>query len=124
MREFNTSGPCDPVMRKALMAVCIEKVKKFRYITLFAPRQAGKTTFFKMLLNALDKDFTTVWISFENLKTASKEEFYQELNHELHRGIEKHEIQSELTIHNSISLSHFFEKNQSKPIVMAYILCS
>ncbi len=127
MREFNTSGPCNParhytVMREALMASSLEKVKKGRYFTLFAPRQAGKTTFFKLLLNQLEKegDLTTVWISFENLKTASKEEFYQELNHELHRGLEKHEIQSELTIHNSISLIHFFEKpqNQSKPIVL------
>jgi len=125
MREFNTTGPCDPnkhytVMREALVAVCIEKVRKGRYITLFAPRQAGKTTFFKLLLNALEKDFTTVWISFEDLKNVSKETFYRELNYELRRGLEKHEIQSELTIHNSISLRHFFENTSdlSKPIVL------
>ncbi len=127
MREFNTTGPCDPakhytVMREAFMATSLEKVKKGRYFTLFAPRQAGKTTFFKLLLNLIEKEgnLTTVWISFENLKTASKEEFYQELNHELHRGLPKKEIPSELTIHNSISLSHFFENahNLSKPIVL------
>ncbi|MCK5523521.1 MAG: ATP-binding protein [Thiomargarita sp.] len=125
MREFNTTGPCNPalhytVMREVLMAVCQEKVKKGRYITLFAPRQAGKTTFFKLLLNALEKDFTTVWISFENLKTASKEEFYQELNHKLHRGLSKQKTQSELIIHSSISLDHFFENTsvQSKPLVL------
>ena len=33
MREFNTTGPCDPdkhytVMREALVAVCTEKVKR------------------------------------------------------------------------------------------------
>ncbi|HEC85984.1 MAG TPA: hypothetical protein ENI48_12195, partial [Thioploca sp.] len=82
MREFNTSGPCDPalhytVMREALMLEGQKKVKKGRFFTLFAPRQSGKTTFFKLLLNELEKDFTTVWISFENLKTVSKEEFYQ-----------------------------------------------
>jgi len=127
MREFNTSGPCNPVlhytvMREALMAEALENVKKGRFFTLFAPRQAGKTTFFKLLLNQLDKegDYLTVWLSFENFEAASKEEFYQALNHELHRGLSKHEIQSGLTIHNSISLSHFFEKpsNQSKPIVL------
>jgi type II secretory pathway predicted ATPase ExeA len=122
MREFNTSGPCNPalhytVMREALIAEAQKKVKKGRFFTIFAPRQSGKTTFFKLLLNELEKDFTTVWISFENLKTASKEEFYQELNHELHRGLEKYEIQSELTIHNPISLSHFFENHQ-KPLVL------
>jgi hypothetical protein len=125
MREFNTTGPCNPalhytVMREVLMAVCQEKVKKGRYITLFAPRQAGKTTFFKLLLNTLEKDFTTVWLSFENLKTASKEEFYQELNHKLHRGLSKYKTQPELIIHSSISLDHFFENTsvQSKPLVL------
>jgi len=127
MREFNTTGPCNPalhytVMREALIASTFEKVKKGRYFTLFAPRQAGKTTFFKLLLNQIEKEgeLTTVWISFENLKSVSKEEFYQELNHELHCGLEKQEIQSELIIHNSISLSHFFQNshNPSKPIVL------
>ncbi|MCP4695318.1 MAG: ATP-binding protein, partial [Gammaproteobacteria bacterium] len=125
MREFNTSGPCDPalhytVMREALMAVCSEKVKKGRYITLFAPRQSGKTTFFKLLLNALEKDFTTVWISFENLKSASKEEFYQGLNHKLRRGLAKHGIQPEFIIRSSISLEYFFENTSDlpKPLVL------
>jgi hypothetical protein len=125
MREFNTSGPCDPalhytVMREALMFEGKAKVNKGRFFTLFAPRQAGKTTFFKLLLNELENDFTTVWISFENLKTASKVEFYQALNHELCRELKKHEIQPELTIHNSISLSYFFEnfENKFKPFVL------
>jgi type II secretory pathway predicted ATPase ExeA len=125
MREFNTSGPCDPalhytVMREALMLEGKKKVNKGRFFTLFAPRQAGKTTFFKLLLNELEKDFTTVWISFENLKTASKAEFYQALNHKLHRGLSKYEIQSELIIHSAISLDQFFEKtsDQSKPLVL------
>ncbi|MCP4699974.1 MAG: ATP-binding protein, partial [Gammaproteobacteria bacterium] len=125
MREFNTTGPCDPalhytVMREALMAVCIEKVKKGRYITLFAPRQSGKTTFFKLLLNALEKDFTAVWISFENLTSASKEEFYQGVNYKLHWELAKHGIQPELIIRNAVSLEYFFKNTsaQSKPLVL------
>jgi type II secretory pathway predicted ATPase ExeA len=122
MREFNTSGPCDPalhytVMREALMLDAQKKVRKGRFMTLFAPRQAGKSTFFKLLLNELDKEFTTVWISFENLKTASKEAFYQALNHKLRRGLK---TQSQLIIHNAISLDEFFEKTfeQSKSLVL------
>jgi len=125
MREFNTTGPCDPalhytVMREALIAVCIEKVKKGRYITLFAPRQAGKTTCFKLLLNALEQDFTPIWISFENLKNVSKEAFYRELNYELRYKLSKHNIPSELTIHDPIDLKHFFAKrgDNVKPIVL------
>ncbi|MCP4701736.1 MAG: hypothetical protein GY862_33490 [Gammaproteobacteria bacterium] len=54
MREFNTSGPCNPalhytVMREALIAEGKEKVRKGRYFTLFAPRQTGKTTYFQLL---------------------------------------------------------------------------
>jgi type II secretory pathway predicted ATPase ExeA len=106
-------------MREALMLDAQKKVRKGRFLTLFAPRQAGKTTFFKLLLNEFEKEFTTVWISFENLKTASKEEFYQALNHKLHRGL-KHKTESQLRIHNSISLDYFFEKTseQSKPLVL------
>jgi predicted AAA+ superfamily ATPase len=115
MREFNTTGPCNPalhytVMRDTLMAQAVAKVKKGRYFTLFAPRQAGKTTFFKFLLNELSKKdlFTTVWLSFENLETVSKEEFYQELNHELWSELEKHDLQFETKINNPISLKTFF----------------
>jgi type II secretory pathway predicted ATPase ExeA len=122
MREFNTSGPCDPalhytVMREALMTQGIKKVKKGRYFTLFAPRQAGKTTFFKLLLNELEKDFTTIWISFESLKTVSKADFYQELNHELRRTLSKDDIP---TIDGPITFRLFFEKpqNPEKPIVL------
>jgi len=58
MREFNTSGPCNPalhytVMREALIAKGKEKVRKGRYFTLFAPRQTGKTTYFQLLLSQL-----------------------------------------------------------------------
>jgi len=125
MREFNTSGPCDPVlhytvMREALTLEGQKKVRKGRFFTLFAPRQAGKTTFFKLLLNELEKDFTTVWISFENLKTVSKADFYQELNYELRRELSRDDISYELTIDGPISLRHFFDKpsNQAKPIVL------
>jgi hypothetical protein len=125
MREFNTSGPCDPalhytVMREALMTQALKKVKKGRYFTLFAPRQVGKTTFFKLLLNKLGKDFIAVWISFEDLKTVSKQDFYRELNHELRYELSKHEIEFEVTIRDPISLRHFLAKrqNHSEPIVL------
>jgi predicted AAA+ superfamily ATPase len=52
MRYFNTSGPCNPaehytVLRKELIAQGLEKVHQGRYLTIFAPRQAGKTTYFQ-----------------------------------------------------------------------------
>ncbi len=124
MREFNTSGPCDPalhymVVRETLLANGMEKVEKGRYLTLFAPGQAGKTTFFKLLLNRLQQDFTTVWVSFKNLNTASKQEFYQGLNHELQSAFKKYAAQTDVSIDSPITLGHFFEKQQAKPIVLA-----
>lgn len=58
MREFNTSGPCDPaqhytVMREALVAEGCRLVEKGRYFTIFSPRQAGKTTYFQLLFRQL-----------------------------------------------------------------------
>ncbi|MEN8219471.1 MAG: ATP-binding protein [Pseudomonadota bacterium] len=123
MREFNTCGPCDPsqhytVIREALIAEGQAKVAKGRYFTLFAPRQAGKTTFFQQLLRKLTDSYTPIWISLENLKTVSKNDFYQELNHELRRELAKQGIPAEITIRDPISLTHFFEQPQSKPIVL------
>ncbi len=53
-KEFNSSGPNIPerhytLDRAALMAKGKKLVYDDRYFTLFAPRQSGKSTFFKML---------------------------------------------------------------------------
>lgn len=75
MRIFNTSGPCDPskhytVMRETLIAQGKALVDQGRYFTIFAPRQAGKTTYFQLLVKQLQGGgYTPVWISFERLKT-------------------------------------------------------
>jgi hypothetical protein len=126
MREFNTSGPCDPaqhytVMREALIAIGAEKVRKGRYFTLFAPRQSGKTTYFQLLLQTLKADgFTPIWMSFEDLKTETREIFYQDLNNQIHKGLAEHLIESEKNIKNHIDMRLFFEQLplQSKSIVL------
>jgi hypothetical protein len=76
MHEFNTTGPCNPtlhytVMREALITTSLEQVKKGRYFTLFAPRQAGKTTFFQLIIEKLKESYTPIWITFENLTTVN-----------------------------------------------------
>jgi len=124
MREFNTSGPCNPslhytVMREALIATGQEKVRKGRYFTLFAPRQSGKTTYFQLLLATLKAEgFTPIWISFENLKTAPRESFYQELNNQLHQELAEHQIKLENTITNQVELVRFFEQIKNKSLVL------
>jgi len=124
MREFNTSGPCNPalhytVMREALIAQGKEKVRKGRYFTLFAPRQMGKTTYFQLLLEAIKaENFTPIWISFEKLKTVTKNRFYQDLNNQLHKRLAEHQIQLEHTVQDQIDMVQLFEKIKAKSIVL------
>jgi len=77
MREFNAEGPCDPerhytVMREALVRKGLEKVEKGKYFTIFAPRQAGKTTYFLQLLRTIARTraevYCPVWVTVEGLR--------------------------------------------------------
>ena len=125
MREFNTSGPCVPalhytVMREALMIQALEKVKKGRYFTLFAPRQAGKTTFFQLMIERLKESYTPLWITFENLATVNKEVFYQDFEEQFKEELLKYHFQSDDSINDPHSLATFFKNNHfsKKPVVL------
>jgi type II secretory pathway predicted ATPase ExeA len=117
MRYFNTSGPCNPaqhytVLRQALVAEGMEKVRPGRYLTIFAPRQSGKTTFFRLLAGEMFKNgqFTPIQISFENLKTLARDRFYEELDHVLNRELTKHGIKPPRSIKDQVDLERFFEE--------------
>jgi len=116
MREFNTSGPCNPalhytVMRPALMAEGKAKVQQGRYFTLFAPRQSGKTTYFQLLLTGLQQEgFTPIWISFESLKTVTLTRFYEALSYKLHDAFIKFNIQPQVTIRDQVELAQFLRQ--------------
>ena len=77
MRKFNTSGPNIlkehyTIIRKNIINKGIELVKEKRYFTIWAPRQTGKSTYFRLLASELEKDgYKVVHINFENYKTAS-----------------------------------------------------
>jgi hypothetical protein len=125
MREFNTSGPCDPalhytVMREALMTQALEKVNKGRYFTLFAPRQAGKTTFFQLMVERLKESYTPLWITFENLATFNKEVFYRDLDEQIKEALLEYPFQLNDSIIDPHSLTQFFKtvRHQIKPIVL------
>jgi ATP/maltotriose-dependent transcriptional regulator MalT len=101
-------------MREALIAKGKEKVRKGRYFTLFAPRQTGKTTYFQLLLEAVKEEgFTPIWISFEKLKTVTRNRFYQDLNNQLHQELAEHQIKLEHTIADQIDVVQLFEKIRS-----------
>jgi AAA-like domain len=72
MREFNTSGPNIieehyTLERLALIEKGKKLVKKNRYFTIWAPRQTGKSTYFRLLAKALQADnYLVCHINFEN----------------------------------------------------------
>jgi len=79
MREFNVEGPCYPdlhymVRREALIQQGLTKVNKGKYFTIFAPRQAGKTTYFLELLREIERkagaNLLPVWITIEGLRNS------------------------------------------------------
>jgi len=98
-------------MRKALIDKGQVLVDQGRYFTIFAPRQAGKTTYFQLLFRQLEpKGYTPIWISFEGLRTLSRAEFYQALTLFLHRELAKYGINIVDTIENQIDLQIYFGK--------------
>lgn len=117
MRYFNTSGPCDPkehytVLRPKLIATGLERVRRGRYLTIFAPRQSGKTTFFKLLLEELRQEgrFTPLWLSFENLKKAAKKKFYRALTSDLRDRLAQNGIALPYEIKDELDLAELFKE--------------
>lgn len=84
-RYFNTSGPNHPwehytLMRPKLIAKGKELVYKNRYFTIWAPRQTGKSTYFRLLAKELEKEgYNVCHINFENYKEASLDSFLNRL---------------------------------------------
>ena len=82
MREFNTSGPCNPqehytLMRPNLIERGIQLIEKKKYFTIWAPRQTGKSTFFRLLANKLDsRGFKVIHFNVENFLDAPIDVFF------------------------------------------------
>ena len=86
MRSFGTTGRVRPeqhyiVPRIEEIADFINRVKNGKYIVLFAPRQTGKTTFFRLALEALVTEDTTyfpIQLDFQTMRNAAPTTFYDE----------------------------------------------
>ncbi len=126
MREFNTSGPCDPdkhytLMRQSLLAKGQGLVDRGRFFTIFAPRQSGKTTYFQLLFRQLSTSgYLPIWISFEGLKTLERLEFYAALQHRLQHEFSNNGIQAKRTLKHQFDLEIWLEEasKQAQPLVL------
>ena len=105
MRYFNTSGPNITaqhytLLRPQLVAKGLDKVHKDRYFTIWAPRQTGKSTYFRLLTDQLVLEgYKVVHVNFENYREAELRVFVNTFADELTRywhfdfhGKDLHEI--------------------------------
>ena len=92
MRYFNTSGPNIPAEHYSLPRLdWVEKGKALiylkRYFTIWAPRQTGKSTYFRFLAEALEKEgYKTCIANFENYKEGTMKAFLNEFHFRILRG--------------------------------------
>jgi len=89
MREFNTSGPNIlsqhyTIERTNLIEKGINLVKKERYFTIWAPRQTGKSTYFRQLADKLTaQGYKVAHINFENYRNEPLKSFLSRLTWKL-----------------------------------------
>ena len=96
MKTFETRGPVSPdrnyvVRRTTELADFVNRVKQGRYIVIFAPRQTGKTTFFRWALDVLSAEGTTyfpIQLNFEEYKNLSIADFYEDIYENIREEIE------------------------------------
>ncbi len=131
MKTFETQGPVSPdrnyvVRRSRELTDFVNRAKLGRYIVIFAPRQTGKTTFFRWALDALigeDLVYFPIQLDFEEYKNVSLSDFYNYLYQDIRKEIENvnqkretvpsdplSEFLENTQIVNHVSLRHFFEK--------------
>ena len=126
-RSFETRGPVNPsrhyvVPRTQEIADLGKRIKDGRYIVIFAPRQTGKTTFFRWALNSLDETYLPIQLNFEEYQDISPDEFYRYLKKDIQNAIENvapHHQQQQAVLHHfldnasitsHISMREFFEQ--------------
>ncbi len=91
MRSFNTSGPNIiaehyTLNRSLLIEKGLDLVQKNRYFTIWAPRQTGKSTYFRLLANAAQKEgFQVIHFNVENYKAATMQGLLSDFASEMTR---------------------------------------
>ena len=97
MRSFGTRGRVYPdrhyiVARTEEIRDFINRIKEGRYIVLFAPRQTGKTTFFRFTTEKLtkqDESFFPIQLNFESYNNLPSSDFYVNFYRDTCKEIEK-----------------------------------
>ena len=89
MKEFNTSGPNLPdrhytLVREQYLQQGMNFVQKERYFTIWAPRQTGKSTYFRQLAERLQREgYEVAQVNFENYHSQAESSFLNRLSYSL-----------------------------------------
>jgi AAA-like domain len=113
MRYFNTSGPNIieqhyTLIRTDLILEGIKNVRNDRYFTIWAPRQTGKSTYFRQLSTELMKEgYKIAHVNFENYKDSPLEDFLYEFHKQLKKfwGYDWHNLSLQRTFANIASIT-------------------
>ncbi|APT76425.1 transcriptional regulator [Marinitoga sp. 1137] len=81
MRTFCTSGPVDKktcyyVERPDIMTEALDHIENWRYFTVSAPRQSGKTTLLMDIVEKVKEKYLPIFISFESFGRIKTEEMF------------------------------------------------
>ena len=92
MRRFCTTGPVDKdtcyyVERPVEMQKALEYIENYRYFTISAPRQTGKTTFLNDVRSRIKDKYLCVFLSFETYFINDKNEFLKAFVGDIKRSI-------------------------------------
>ena len=113
MRSFNTSGPNIPskhytIERTELIKKGIKLVEDDRYFTIWAPRQTGKSTYFRQLAVKMEeRGYKVAHINFENYRNAPIRSFLSSFTRNLKE-------QWGMDFSKETDLSHIFELIQTQ----------
>jgi len=118
-RYFNTSGPNIPVehytlSRNNLIQKGISLVQNKRYFTIWAPRQTGKSTYFQLLAEKLNKNgYKAVYFSVEGFDNYTIEQTLERLNLTIYD-----QQQLEVNLKTLDEFALFFIKNKKDKFVL------
>ena len=112
-KYFETRGPVSPevhyvVPRTEELTAFLHRIKLGRYLVIFAPRQTGKTTFFRWALAALaaaDATYFPIHLDFEAYKNCTPADFYAHLREDIFEEIE--DVFQQRSIEPSATLTQF-----------------
>ena len=129
MRQFGTQGRVYPekhyvVQRAEELADFINRVKNGKYIVLFAPRQTGKTTFFRWALenlSAAEPDYFPIHLDFEDYQNVASRAFYEYLTEDIREEFETVFYKREQVLPEALA-ALFGEHHLDRPCHYAAIL--